>query len=469
MKRMNAHALDRAMKFLDSWLAYYFEQTDIPGLSVAIAHKDKIVWSRACGVANTTHRTPLATDHIFCVASQSKMFTTVAILQLAEQGKLSLEDQVSAHIPWLAEHSDKRIQEITIRQILSHGAGFVRDLPDSDFWQLRKPFPDAATLRKATLATDIALEPNTKLKYSNVGYALLGQLIESVTGQSHTDYVAEHIIGKLELKATFADYTPNLDKRLVTGYGVPFGRRRLSLEKNHTTAAFASAVGIHTTAEDMCRFGYALCPGNTTLVSDTSKKEAQRSQWVMTDGYDSGLEFGLGFEVLTVNQHRLIGHSGHLAGHLTATFVDPLQKLTVAVMANCKDAPSTQIVTGIFGVLDHFGQYANELTPESTARFNARLYSPIASVEIVATADKLVAIDPNDWQPFAWCEELEQVSPDVLRITTDGSVFNEGEYIRYDFSHNSLNSVTYAGCTLLPEAAYKNLLENNYAKTKSAA
>ena len=462
---MNGSSLKAATVFLDSWLGYRARQLDLPGYTVAIYQKDKIIFSHAYGLANVEHNESLTTRHIFGVASQSKMFTATAILQLVERDKLRLDDFACDYLPWLNKHRDQRLREITIRQLLSHSAGLIRDGLDTDFWVLERPFPDAASLRKTVLAADIAIEPNTALKYSNLGFALLGQIVEAASGQRHGDFVTEHIIKPLKLKNTFADYTPSLDTRLAIAYGVPFDQYRPPLWPRQSTGAFASAVGIHTTAEDMCQFAAAQFFGNEQLISDRLKREAQRSQWILGRGYDSGMEFGLGFEIQHIGERRVVGHSGHLTGYLTTTLFDPLEQTAVAVVANCKDAPSTQIARGVFEALDFFAAHSGKPTPKNLTRFSVRLRNATAAVEIVATGQRIVAIDPDDWEPFTWAEELKQIDANTLRVTTAGSVFNQGEIIRYTFEKDDVRSVKYAGATLLPEATYhRQLLRTNGRK-----
>lgn len=458
--------MQAAFEFLDSWLGYRARQVDIPGFSVAIYHKDKIVFSRAYGFANVERGETLTTQHVFGMASQSKMFTATAILQLVECGKLRLDDFAYDYLPWLAEHRDKRLQEITIRHLLSHSAGLIRDGLSTDFWVLEQPFPDMAALRKMVLDADIVLQPNTALKYSNLGFALLGQVVEAASGQNHVDFVTNHIIEPLRLENTFANYTPSLDKRLATAYGVPYEHYRPSLWPRQPTGAFASAVGVHTTAEAMCRFAAAQFLGNERLINDRMKREAQRSQWILSRGYDSGVEFGLGFEIQHIGDRRVLGHGGHLAGYVTATLFDPLEQTAVAVAANCKDAPSTQIARGIFETLDFFTVHAARPKLKKLARFNSRLFNATAAVEIVATSQRVVAIDPDDWEPFTWAEELEYAGNNTLHVITPGSVFNEGELVRYSFGKDGVRSVKYAGVTLLPEAAFRRMLRKRATGNK---
>ncbi len=454
---MTDHSIHAATTFLDSWLGYRARNVDIPGFSVAIWSKDKIVFSKAYGLANLERVRPLTTDVMFVAASHSKMFTMTAILQLVERNKLRLDDAAQTHLPWLKEHKDHRVHAITIRQLLSHSAGLIRDGLDTDFWILQKPFPTDQEVREMTLAADLAIEPNTVLKYSNLGFGLLGQIITTVSGLPFTEYVTRHIIRPLHLQDTFADYSPELNGRLVTAYGVPFEHIRPVLELRTTTGAFAPVVGVHGTPEDMCRFASAHCFGNTTLLSDESKREAQRTQWCGT-GYDSGYDYGLGFEIQRVGERRIVGHGAHLAGCLSATYFDPKEDLIVSVMANCKDAPSTQIVRGIFEALDWFKEFAADKPVAKIQRLNARLCSPTSVVEVVAASERIVLIDPDDWEPFTFGETCEQIDPTTLKITTPGSVFNAQERLRYSFKQGVAQSVRYAGATFLSESIYKQRL-----------
>src|ERR1700691_1426475 len=105
---MEGESLQAALRFLESWLDYRSRQVDIPGFCIAIYYKDSIVFSRAYGFANVSHGERLTTAHLFGMASQSKMFTSTAILQLVEAGKLRLDDFAYDYVSWLAEHRDKR-------------------------------------------------------------------------------------------------------------------------------------------------------------------------------------------------------------------------------------------------------------------------------------------------------------------------------------------------------------------------
>ncbi|HWZ65887.1 MAG TPA: serine hydrolase [Patescibacteria group bacterium] len=450
---MNTTALDRALTFLDSWLAFRFRQLDLPGLSIAVYSGNQIVFSQAYGMANLERGEQLTSNHLFGVASQSKLFTSTAIMQLVGRGKLVLDTPVTYYLPWLSTHHDPRVQGITIRQLLSHQSGLMRDGQNADFWQLQRPFPTIARLRREVLAAEIVTTPRVAVKYSNMGFALLGQVVQAVTGQTYARYITEHIIRPLGLNSTVADYSSRIASRLATGYSTPFEQLRSPLLNTRSTGAFAGATGVHSTPEDMCRFAAAHFADNDTILDNALKEEMQRAWQPKTDNPIT--HFGLGCQIATIGSRRVIGHSGHMLGYLSATYFDPKQKLAVSVMANCKDAPSVQAVYGIFETLDFFANNAGQPTPTSLARLNVRLCSKLSSVEIVATKKRIVAIDPDDWRPFNWAEELKLRTPNILQIATKRNVFTEGELIHYIFDREAVRAVRYAGYTMLPEHDYQ--------------
>lgn len=459
---MQKQGLRKAVAFLDSWLAYRAKGVDMPGFSVAILYGDEIVFSRAYGLANIKKKQPLTTNHLFNAASQTKMLTATAVLRLAEQGKLALDEPVCAYLPWLTDHTDKRFQEITIRHLLSHSSGLLRDGMVADYWQLEHPFPDENALRRTVLRAPLAFDPNAKLKYSNAGYALLGLIVKAATGRPYRTTIRQ-IMRQAGMRSAVPDYTPAIAGGLAIGYTPVHQGRRLELHRNTTTGALVSSVGLCATPEDMCRFVSNHFYGNDTLLGNTMKQRAHSRQWAITEGYDSGVAFGMGFECMSLGDRELLGHNAHMAGHTTATYFDPQQKIAVSVAANCKDAPTVRIVRGIFEALDYFATI-EQPTPPHLARLEVRLYSHLANVQVVASGNQIVVIDPDDWEPFGWAEQAAYVEPNVLRITTSGSAFNEGELIQYSFGRDgALRLVRLAGVPLLPERLYFRSLSHSRA------
>ncbi len=164
--------LKNALDYTGEWLDYQMRQTGQPGCVIAVAHKGRVVFERAYGHADAVKREPLTPRHRFRVASHSKSFTAAGILKLREAGRLGLDDPVGRHVDGL----HPSVAEATLTQLLSHGAGLVRDGADAGQWVDRRPFANEAELR-AALAAPPVITPNTRMKYSNHGFGLLGRAL----------------------------------------------------------------------------------------------------------------------------------------------------------------------------------------------------------------------------------------------------------------------------------------------------
>ena len=178
MERWLAAALD----YLPRWLDHQMRLTEQPGCAIAVAYRGKLVLEAAFGHADLTRGEALTPRHRFRVASHSKSFTAAGVLKLREQGRVRLDDPVGQFVDGL----HPQVASATLAQLLSHSAGLVRDGADAGQWADRRPFLDAAGVR-ADLADGPVIDPNTRLKYSNHGYALAGLAIEAITGEPYAD------------------------------------------------------------------------------------------------------------------------------------------------------------------------------------------------------------------------------------------------------------------------------------------
>jgi CubicO group peptidase (beta-lactamase class C family) len=128
--------------FLDSWLSYRtIHANDVVGYSVAVLMGKETTFSRAYGMADSQTETPMTSQHLFNVASQTKMMTSILCLQFIEQGLLELDAPVEKYLPWLSQHHNPAIQKVTIRHLLSHSSGLPREGQPADFWLFKTPFP----------------------------------------------------------------------------------------------------------------------------------------------------------------------------------------------------------------------------------------------------------------------------------------------------------------------------------------
>jgi D-alanyl-D-alanine carboxypeptidase len=176
VKLMNTELLSDAVDYAAGWTGYQQRTRRLPGVAVAVAHEGRILLERAYGVADLERGTPLRTDHRFRIASHSKMFTASAAMLLHERGLLDLDDRIGRWLDWVPD-AEGELGRVTIRQLLSHSAGVIRDGVDTGFWTLRNSFPDEGEFRRLLAEASVVYAPNVRFKYSNFGFTLVGLVI----------------------------------------------------------------------------------------------------------------------------------------------------------------------------------------------------------------------------------------------------------------------------------------------------
>ncbi len=450
---MSKKVPEQSTGYMQDWLRFRYERDEIPGFVVAVAQKGKILFLEAYGYADLEKREKMTPQHIFRIASHSKTFTATAIMQLQEQGKLRIDDYVVNYLPWLKNHKDKRWSKVTIRQLLSHGAGMTRDGLEIDYWQLSRPFPDAERFKKDILNAKLVLDNNTKMKYSNYGYTLLGMVIESVSGQKYNNYVVKNIVNPLGLKNTGPELTEKIKDRLVIGYTRrDYKKKRLPIT-NINTRAMSPATGFYSTAEDLCKYFSAHMVGSKKLLDNESKKEMQRVHWAVENVKDKE-EYGLGLEIEYVNDRRVLGHGGGFPGHTTKSLFDPEDGLVVIVLTNAILIGAGYMAQSIVKVIN-YAQKNNKPIRGNLRKLQGRYMSLWNALDIVAVGSKLVAAYADSWEPFESPDELEHVKENIFKIVKTDSFGHEGEQVEFKLNKSgSVQQLIYGGGTLLPEKAY---------------
>lgn len=435
---MNHLGVRRAIEFLRSWLPLRYEFCDIPGFAVAISIGGEIVFNETYGYANLDRKEPLTNEHLFRIASHSKTFTGTLIMQLHEQRKLNIDDAVVLYLPWLKKHPDSRISSITLRQVLSHSAGLCRDGLRSDFWQLFEPFPSRDIFRAEMLKADLTFDNNTKMKYSNIGYALLGDVIETVTGESFETNLSRMILQPLDLVNVGSEPTRALENRVVSGHTRnEFDRRRIVMDGMIDTNFWAPATGFYSNAADLCRYFDAHFIGSGKLLKDETKKEMQRTQWRVADT-KFNQEYGLGLAIENTPRRRLFGHAGGFPGQSTHTLCHPESRTVVSVLTNAVDAEPGMINKAIYAILDQFQIWSGfDYSDKSLDKFEGRFFCLWDVKQFVRAGDRFFGIRSTCWNPFAWeqedIEELEVVDSNTLRITKANGYRSPGELVKFNW------------------------------------
>ncbi|HKO80959.1 MAG TPA: serine hydrolase [Chitinophagaceae bacterium] len=326
-----------ALHLIDSWIEAQRDYLDIPSISVAIVKDQETIWTRAYGMSNSEGKVAASTNTLYSICSISKLFTSVAIMQLYDAGKLRLDDSIEAILPhYNLKQQYKGSGPVTIRSLLTHSSGLPRE-SDFPYWTGPDfPFPTQAQLN-AKLGEQQTLYPSsTWFQYSNLGMTLLGEVVEKISGQPYDKYIEENILKPLRLNSTHT-YIPKEEwgKKMAVGYGAT--KREGPRDKINLFDAkgIKAAAGFSSNVEDLARFASwqfrLLNSGVTEILKSSTLKEMHRVQWVDPDWKTF---WGLGFAISQQEGTTIVGHGGSCPGYRTTLQLDPKEKLAYTVMIN---------------------------------------------------------------------------------------------------------------------------------------
>ncbi len=292
----------------------------IPGLALAVMKDGKLVKSAGYGLANVEEKVPVRPETVFRIASVGKQFIATGILLLVEDGKMTLDDRLGA----LLDDAPPTWAPLTVRQLLSHTSGLVRESPGY-LPILRQP--DINVIR-AAYPLPLQFTPGEKYQYSNVGYFTLAEIIRRKGGQPWPEFIAARVFRPAQLDATATTDQPPRGPR-ATGYAGKEGK--------WTPVTDALAVrpsgAFHSTVLDLAKWDRVL-DGDTVLKPSSRKELWTRIR--LNDG--STHDYGLGWAVTAKGGRDMVRHGGSQSGFRTEYVRFPKERVTVIVLANADEA-----------------------------------------------------------------------------------------------------------------------------------
>jgi CubicO group peptidase (beta-lactamase class C family) len=299
-----------------------------------LAKDGKVLVTRAVGVANRDFDAPVRLDTKFNLGSMNKMFTGVAVAQLVEQGRLSLDDPIGKWLSsdWLPRDILDRVRVI---HLLTHTSGLGSYFNETFSKSSRDLFRRVEDYKPLVRGETLAFEPGTRWRYSNTGMLLAGAIVEKASGQDYFDYVREHIYRPAGMTSTDCYELDKVNKNLAVGYdrrGTGAGAQYENNLFKHVLRG-GPAGGGYSTVEDLLRFDQALRSGKLV------RRETLERLWRAYPEVGSE-EYGLGFGVERTPAGKVVGHSGGFAGisAVLSIFVD--SGYTLAVLSNYGGAAS---------------------------------------------------------------------------------------------------------------------------------
>ena len=329
--------VQQALNLLDLWLDAQRDYEHIPGISAGVVYDQELIWSKGYGYQDRETRTVPSARTIYSICSISKLFTSVAVMQLRDQGKLRLDDSVSHHLPWFSiKQAYPDGPPITLEGLLTHASGLPRE-SDWPYWTGPDfTFPTREQVIQQLAQQQTLYPAEAYYQYSNLGLTLAGEIVQQASGRPYADYVRRAIIEPLGLSSTTPEVpAEERGKRLATGYGALSRQGTRATLPLFQARGIAPAAGFASTVEDLGRFAQwqfrLLSRGGTEVLAANTLKEMQRVHWTDPDWRTT---WGLGFTVWRNKDKTFVGHGGSCPGYCTQLSLQAEDKIATIFMAN---------------------------------------------------------------------------------------------------------------------------------------
>jgi D-alanyl-D-alanine carboxypeptidase len=339
---------------LDAAGAKLIADRQTPGVSISVLRKGAFIYSKGFGTANIETQTPTTPNSVYEIGSITKQFTAASLMQLADLGKLSVDDPFSKYFPDFPRGS-----EITLRDMLTHTAGlgdfYGNPLKPGLFSREARLDYDADALYKMLLTANplFAYTPRTVFVYSNMAYVLLGLVVEKVSGRPYDIFFKDGVIARAGLTNTAVDNAADVVPHRASGYVVREGEAGRWNNAPYIARSFAGGAGsMRSTSEDLCRWHEALLGGQVLsaaslkqMITPHRLKDGELPKIAAGPGEKGQpAQYGFGLESKTIAGRETVGHHGHIAGFTSSLLTFRIERISIAIIANCDFAAASEQV-----------------------------------------------------------------------------------------------------------------------------
>jgi D-alanyl-D-alanine carboxypeptidase len=341
--------VDSVIPKLERRIAQIVAQELPPGLAVGLVRDQELIWQQGFGAADIASGRAVNEHTLFLVASISKTFTATAIMQLRDERKLRLDDPVVRYIP---EFSAVRnpfgpIEEVTLLRLLTHRSGLPGESP-TGHWSTTR-FPSREEILSAIPKLQIAIEPDSAFKYSNLGFALLGEVIARISGRSFSDYVRTELLEPLGMESSTFELTAAARERMATGYlPHPYEDVAEPAEVPASFGGYEAAAGLRSSVADLAKW---ISLQFRTKVSQREAAQVLRGESLSTMHHVRWVEsdwkvgYALTWWATRVGENIYHHHSGGDHGFLTFAAFNKLHRFGVIALSNATGHAATGMLT----------------------------------------------------------------------------------------------------------------------------
>ena len=305
---------------LSTKLAAAQAEQRLPSVSAAVFRNGEVVWQEALGLADVDAAHEATPDTQYRIGSITKTFTAVGIMQLRDAGELSLDDELTQHLPESA-HAP------TIGRMLAHASGLQRE-PPGEIWETMKA-PNRDELLAGTADAEQVLQPGSWWHYSNLAFALLGEVVARAHASTWEQALQDRILDPLGLSRT----TPDPADPAARGYFVEPYSDALRLERDLDLGGAGALGKLWSTTGDLARWGSFLAAGDDRVLTPATLEEMSHVR-SMVDHEAWALGWGTGLELYRSGEHLFVGHGGAMPGHLAGLVVSRKTKIGAVVLTN---------------------------------------------------------------------------------------------------------------------------------------
>lgn len=423
-------------RLFEEWLAHKIVYDNIPSVAFAIVTSEEIIYSKGFGYADHDKHIATTDKTRYRILSITKPFTATAIMMLVEQGLLNLDDPVSHYLSWF--DIDTYDTVVTIRHLLKHTSGLPRDAPFPS-WTLYE-FPTLVQLQTKFDAINLVAEPGTIEKYSNLGYILLGQVIEAVTSTTYSDFVQTNIFTALKMTNSDVD-TPD-PKSVAPCYSRKNGQGKRKITPHLDTKAATPAFGLTSTAEDLALFIQHQLQAYHVPSADLLLSSAGIHDMHQVEDESADQAHGLGFSIINMNSLKFVTHSGVMNGFSGGIAFVPQLDIGFVVLMNSAFAPFGPVIQKPFSWLMQESAIdlaaIKDITP--LLHYTGRFTNDYIDVVIIAYYGELTlfelnlpGVDPTETKAVLEPTEQEHVFLRHGNETDDKRL----EFVRFILSEDS--------------------------------
>lgn len=328
---------------VDEYVQSEMKRQRIPGVSIAIVKEGKVIKAEGYGLANVEFNIPAKPETVYKIGSVSKQFLASGIMVLAQDGKLTPEDKIGKFL----EGTPETWNGITLRHLLSHTSGILREAPGFDPFKIQKDFD----VIKTAYSSPLRFATGEKYEYCNVGYFSLAEIIARVSGKPWSEFLNERIFAPLGMAAT----QPTSSRVIVPNRAGGYEWEKDTLRNATDYLALRPSGAFLSTVLDLAKWDAALY-GDTIL-----KQSTRELMWMpikLNDG--KTYPYGFGWQLDPLGNHKRIHHGGSLPGFRSNYARFPDDKLSIIVLTNADNANPGLITRGIAAI------YFPDLTPNTT-------------------------------------------------------------------------------------------------------